>query len=636
MAKIPLADKLKAQTVFEKLPNVPREKKEINKPYTNSYNFNRNFMNQWTNAASNGGVYPSFSDSMRYMYNLQMYDKANGTSHANEFGSILASNMRNPNNSMYNPYYVGGTNNTIRDNLASLGFEVPENITKDYIDALDKYVDYSAVSYGINNAPNGTGNANQKLAYNIYQLRKDEADTVKAEEELSSLQNYIKLWVKQGYSDNDIRNKAAMLVGNDSGFSTLKKMDENLANRTPVSLNRSVKYSADSINGFIWNARNNANDVNLDSAIMNYSVGYGNIYHMNSKSEAALDPTNRETYNPYGHGYAVGSAANLAVKYGVDKFDRKWLETNSSLLKGTDKQRNDYLNAQTYVEMSEQAEAELTKLKEWAKDRISKGADPDNVYNELISYEYDPFTQKYSEKSKLDTEYPTLAKMEKARSIGDYEDMATLRTVLPKKMRRKKKKISAPSDKRSEIPAKESAPSAKEPVRPYFEGVDVISSADAGYGESSGGMSSGSSGSRSSGSYARGNSGATIADEPYFSIPQYEKMGVKDKAGFVDDVMALLNGRNTEDVSEEARNFYEKYGVLFEGERSYTATDYGTKAEITYDARKEDTVKNTYIGGEYISGTKLKEDYIGDTMYSALSTAEDALSDGKNVHARFR
>ena len=163
--------------------------------------------------------------------------------------------------------YLGQrTNKPIYDELAGLGVQVPENATTEWLDQMSQqFKGYLTIDEKSGNpkAPNPDKASPEELvAYDIYQLQKDEETTQKAENEWEDLQLKIAYWTEKGLSDGEIKAKIDV-----KDYPTLAKIDESRKVGNVVTMNRNVDYTPDAVDGIIWKIRNNLPDMdNLTAA----------------------------------------------------------------------------------------------------------------------------------------------------------------------------------------------------------------------------------------------------------------------------------------------------------------------------------------------------------------------------------
>ena len=516
---------------------------------------------------------PSVRDIYQKLY--QFEQNGEHTQRNSLYNSYM--NLRNDTTSpYYNPYFQA-TNTQAIDGLRGLGFQIPENgISQKYIDSLKPYADYSNVSVsGSLKSPSKTSTPNQDLAYWLYQLEGDEARTQAAEAEWDEMQREIGLYVKQGYSDEDIIRKIDM-----NNYRTLSAMDESLNTKVPIQTTRGIGYSKDAMYGAIWAARNGGGTGDSEQDFMRYAAGYGNFFKPDEKSQAALDATS-EWYNPYGTSNVVTgyNAQDAAIEYRVQYFDRDWLKSHAYMMNGSEKEAKAYATIRGYVETSEAAAEEYEKLNAWADKQISeKGYDTEKILKMLQSADINS-----PSKTRFEANYPTLAKMEKARSEGKALDMGF----------------------------------AVDFAMPYFES-DIeakVSARDTKAAEAAQATIEGA---------VQGNTpNKKIENFTYtgFMNEQSKKTVFEadvSKNALAEDIAAYWEGEKAvEDLSPEAQGFVEKYGEFFGGMKTWISAA-GMKSQ--YDTRKY-KLSNMNIAEE-------RADFMGEDAYNALVGIEEAVNRG--------
>ena len=510
------------------------------------------------------------------------------------FRNTLNAAIADPNMPYYNPY-TRATNYNIVDNLKKYyNIDLSDGITQSTINDLKKNVDYSKISYNYGGSiASNTKDSNQQLAYYISMLEDDEAITQKAEQELNSLQNDVWMLVKRGYSDNDIAKKIDM-----SKYPTLTKMDEGRQTNTPLTLNRRVNYSQDYLPAYIWAARNDY-QLNSDEAYINALIGsndgVGEHYIPKSSSYASLDPSS-EYYAPYGQ---TTTLFDLGSKYKTTSFDRKWLdEHKGELLNGDSASQKEYTKILTAVENADAATEELKKLNAWRDQMVASGKSADEI-TALLTNSYD------GEKSLLEEEYPTLAKMENKRTRGAALELGyAVDFSLP--IFKENTRLAA--GKRDMNAALHNTESAKVVTLPTTR--SEIEAVRAAAGENKEDFSAMDS---------------VAAD---FSVAAF-KQNYADKteieyntavSNLEDDIVAYKNGKAFKDLSEDAQRFIKTNPELFEGIRSWnTGDDFGT--QVKYNAI-EQTLEQTRWDTNFTSTG------IGKTASNAILYADDAVRDG--------
>ncbi len=532
------------------------------------------------------------------------------------FRNTLNAAIADPNMPYYNPY-TRATNYNIVDNLKKYyNIDLSDGITQDTINDLKKNVDYSKINYNYGGSiASNTKDSNQQLAYYIAMLEDDEAITQKAEQELNSLQNDVWMLVKRGYSDNDIAKKIDM-----SKYPTLTKMDEGRQTNTPLTLNRRVNYSQDYLPAYIWAARNDYqlnSDESYINALIGSNDGVGEHYIPKSSSYASLDPSS-EYYAPYGQ---TTTLFDLGSKYKTTSFDRKWLdEHKSELLNGDSASKKEYEKILTAVENADAATEELKKLNAWRDQMVASGKSADEIAA-LLTNSYD------GEKSLLEEEYPTLAKMENKRTRGAALELGYAVDFSLPIFKENTQLAARKRDWNAALNNKEAAEVAASPSsRNEIEAVraaagEPVSTASA-------------AGTQDDSHLIRKQEEAMQDVAADFSVTDFKK-NFEDKPEIVlntamsnleDDIVAYKNGQPFDTLSEEAKRFIKTNPELFEGNKVRDVwTSAGFEGE-EYNAI-EKTVKdpaNTTVNSRYA----YEDTGIGKTVADAILYADDGVRDG--------
>lgn len=517
-----------------------------------------------------------------------------------DFRNTLNAAIADPNMPYYNPY-TRATNYNIVDNLKKYyNIDLSSGITQSTINDLKKNVDYSKISYNYGGSiASNTKDSNQQLAYYISMLEDDEAITQKAEQELNSLQNDVWMLVKRGYSDNDIAKKIDM-----SKYPTLTKMDEGRQTNTPLTLNRRVNYSQDYLPAYIWAARNDY-QLNSDEAYVNALIGsydgVGEHYIPRSSSYASLDPSS-EYYAPYGQ---TTTLFDLGSKYKTTSFDRKWLdEHKSELLNGDSTSQKEYTKILAAVENADAATEELKKLNAWRDQMVASGKSADEI-TALLTNAYD------GEKSLLEEEYPTLAKMENKRTRGAALELGYAVDFSLPIFKENTRLAARKRDINTALRDREAAEVLASPITQSE--IDAVRAA-AGSNEGFSAMDS------------------VAAD---FSVAAF-KQGYADKteieyntavSNLEDDIVAYKNGKAFKDLSEDAQRFIKTNPELFEGIRNWESYEgAGDTVTVKYNA-----VEQTLTNGKnamMADADRFTSTGIGKTAADAILYADDAVRDG--------
>lgn len=314
--------------------------------------------------------------------------------------------MATPGSGVYNPYRTA-TNSGLIDNLTALGIDTSGGINDDFFAAnagYQKYLRLSAAS-GTPSAPTKKSTNEERAAYYLYQLQKDEATTNEAETEWADMQKEIAYWVGKGYSDDEVLAK----VNADGKYTTLKKMDSAAGMGAPTALNRAVGYSKEAQYGAIWAARNGGGSGDAFQDSVSYASGVGKRYNADKTLEARRDVTSKD-YMPYADGSTLDDAN---MYFGVSSFDQDWINTNKGLLNGTDSTAAKYFKQVYQAEQTTQeAEQERAGVYAWIDAMQRQGLSADKISDLLQSMHDDP--------SSTDAVHMSaLKKMDEGRRSGD-------------------------------------------------------------------------------------------------------------------------------------------------------------------------------------------------------------------------
>ena len=314
--------------------------------------------------------------------------------------------MNTPGSGVYNPYRTA-TNTGLIDSLTALGIDTSGGINDDFFAAnagYQKYLRLSAAS-GTPSAPTKKSTNEERAAYYLYQLQKDEATTNEAETEWTDMQKEISYWVGKGYSDDEVLAK----VNADGKYATLKKMNDAAGMGAPTALNRAVGYSKDAQYGAIWAARNGGGSGDAFQDSVSYASGVGKRYNADKTLEARRDVTSKD-YMPYADGSTLDDANMF---FGVTSFDQDWINANKGLLNGTDSTAAKYFKQVYQAEQTTQeAEQERAGVYAWIDAMQRQGLSADKISDLLESMYDDP--------SSTDAVHMSaLKKMDEGRRSGD-------------------------------------------------------------------------------------------------------------------------------------------------------------------------------------------------------------------------
>lgn len=349
----------------------------------------------------------------------RMYEVANGDREKfSELEKKFIAEQQDRGSIIYNPY-AQVTNSKAVDGLRQLGVDVPDKVTDEWIDGMwrqfGQYSRETTTGYGPG-APTKSSTVENDIAYWVNTLMEDKENTNLAEAQMQGMYTQVEYLAKQGYSDKEILKR----VKANKDYDMLWKMDEARLAGDAIRLNRAVNYSGDdTIYGMIWAARNpgaSKGDYFVDS--VKYTMGQGNKYKPDPNSEAVLDPSNYEGFDPYARG---GTLHDMNMKYGATEFNREWLEANRSMLNDPER-ADDWRAIETGIENSEAAAKEKDALDQWMAKKVESGISADDLADELEALLSGDGKIAYTapDGSRESISLKTLAKMEDARASGTY------------------------------------------------------------------------------------------------------------------------------------------------------------------------------------------------------------------------
>lgn len=249
----------------------------------------------------------------------------------------------------------------------------------------------SLIYNGTTNTPSKPGKKatdDQIVAYNIYQYKKSEEQTRKAESEWQALQQELayKAWrPDRNYSDDAIIDSIDW-----NKYPTLANMKKSKYEGAPMELNRAIDFSDDSMRGVLWAARNNGGTGDMFANIANSATGQGNQWTENPELSAKLNWNDKKTYSPYSAGMTLDE--EVGMYYGRCGFDQKAID---DIRATTDS--NDETAMRMYKKVSkawddtQEAEKETLDIYNYAEKYIGKRSDDwiiDHVEKELAKGSY--------------------------------------------------------------------------------------------------------------------------------------------------------------------------------------------------------------------------------------------------------
>lgn len=405
-----------------KAPTNVKRAKELAQQYSNPYKFNNTVT--VTKRIDNEKWYSGDKPTGRETY-ARIYQVAGDDQNKlKELQGQWVEEISNPGSVIYNPY-AQATNTKAINGLRELGIDVPDKITDQWVDKMwsqygqDKRD--TTTGYGPA-APTKTSTRENNIAYWAKVLMDDKKNTNLAEAQMKSLYDEVAYLTNQGYSDSEIMKRVRNEFS--SKYNVLNDMDEKRMVGDAVRLNRAVNYSGDdTIYGMIWAARNDGGTGDYFNDSINYAMGNGKKYKADPTSEAALDPSNAEGYNPYGRG---GTMHELQMKYGVTSFTRDWVDKNRAAILSDPDGYKDVEAILDGIENQEKAVAEVEELDKWLEKQVADGKTLEEITASL-----EALVKTGSNKAGT-VKIPTLKKMEDKRYAGTYLDLSdTVDFTLP-------------------------------------------------------------------------------------------------------------------------------------------------------------------------------------------------------------
>lgn len=416
-------DNARLERQKKKNPTNVQRAKQLAQQYSNNYKFDN------TVRVNTGGRkwYSGSEPTGRETY-AQMYRVADGNQQRfQELEAQYEQERRTIGSPVYNPY-ADATNYKAIDGLTALGYDLSSGVTRDWLNAnIGILNDKRTTATGYNAAaPTKKSTDAQDASYWFQSLLNAEERTESAEMELGELATEVKYWSDRGYSDKAILQKVR--DGFETKYKTLSQMDDDRLNGSATVLNRAIDYSGDdTLYGMIWAARNNGGSGNYFADSVKYTLGQGNRYSANADSEAARDPSDYESYDPYSGGSTMHE---LNMRTGTTRYDAAWLDAHRDMLQ-TEDGRKDYMAIQKAIDATDKAKSELESLDKWVQSKLEYGLSADEIEAGLRAQLEKP-------------EYSTLEKMEYYRKSGSYIDLAdSVGFTLPKYIQRMRSAVEA-------------------------------------------------------------------------------------------------------------------------------------------------------------------------------------------------
>lgn len=254
----------------------------------------------------------------------------------------------------------------------------PITLNDDNIRSLVPYLQkgVQTASGGLSSAK---GNGSEAVnAYNLSNLMQDYENTKAYLAEQDEIVKEAQYWIRKGLSDDEIKAKLN-IGGEGTKYTKIKNAIDKAAVgevvRTTSPLWAATSYGVDSM---LWGLRNpgqSTGDKFMDAVQM--ELGRGNAYVRDEAKMSRLDATS-ESYNPY----MVGTTMDdLAIKYGVDRFDKAWIDQNRALLNNPET-AGDYSKIYAAIENTDLLQAEAERFKGELARYVERGEFPD--YDKLL------------------------------------------------------------------------------------------------------------------------------------------------------------------------------------------------------------------------------------------------------------
>lgn len=331
---------------------------------------------------------------------------------AQNFLTQFEYSQKDPTSQYYDPF-SSATNKAV-SNLAAYGFNV-NNLTDDWFNQNNSWISQNLLYNGTTNTPSKPGKkstTDQKIAYELYQYQKSEADTKKAETQWQALQDELTYWAKRkdrNYSDDQILGKIDW-----SKYGMLTQMDDYRKGESysPKEYNRAIGYSKDAMYGVMWAARNNGGTGDLKKDMAMSALGQGNVWKENKDITAKLNDRDENTFSPYQVGMTLEEEG---LYFGVDRFDddtiksiRKDLDTNDAT------EMRYFQNVVSAHETTKDLQNQLQTMREDIDSLVDAGWNAEDIISAIKD------TSDYSGLFKLDASMKNLKLVPTTQAI-DYK-----------------------------------------------------------------------------------------------------------------------------------------------------------------------------------------------------------------------
>ena len=335
---------------------------------------------------------------------------------ADRLRGFVQQSAKDPDSPYWRPY-ARPTNNVPMQELQKLGVDT-SNLNRDWFEKnawLKKYVRVG--TSGLPMPPKDDSSKEEKAAYYYTRLMDAQNTTDRAEMELTGLKREIGYWANRkdrNYSDGEVLSRIEW-----RNYPTLSLLRADGQQGLPTEVNKAIDFDDDTELGMLWSARNKKTSSSHTMDAARYALGEGITYQPDDVVRAMRDPG-----SPAYHPYALGSTVDEPAQYfGVDAFDKTWLQKNRHILDSGNKTAKFMYNTVYDAErFTRQAEAELKDLTGTVNAKLDQAfawgkADGEGILRDAYA------------------NYPALRRMDEGRSSGKlplltrpviyrYEDIA--------------------------------------------------------------------------------------------------------------------------------------------------------------------------------------------------------------------
>ena len=338
------------------------------------------------------GDQPTTSEIWGQIYRINQQDPQKAQSIATGFMQA----QQQQGTQWWNPY-ARPTNQAV-DILQSYGIDTNELTDEWYAKNTDwqKNLKYGN-STNTPQSPGKKATPEQIVAYNLYQYRRSDKQTKKAQEEAAALRQEIAYKANDpnhNYTDDEIIGSIDW-----NKYKTLASANEGKSQGNLTEFNSAINFTDDDMRGWIWAARNGIEeDDNIYNMAMS-ALGEGKQWEENPGLSAKLDKKGTD-YSPFQAGMTLDPEVGLY--FGKYSFDRKTIDELWQTIDENDETAVKMLRkADAAVTLRETAQEELDQLNEFVRRQIESNRNPEDI------------------KKKIETKmtngvYPTLAKMDES------------------------------------------------------------------------------------------------------------------------------------------------------------------------------------------------------------------------------